>query len=73
MNFKVFLLTFVLPIFLSKYPPIFIDISDISVKFKYRNICNYRYFVSCSQYQLNEPLLRGEVERTKEILKKQEE
>ena len=31
MNFKVFLLIFVLPIFLSKYPSIFTDISDISV------------------------------------------
>ena len=45
MNFKVFLLIFVLPIFLSKYPPIFTDISDISVKSKYRYIRNYRYFV----------------------------
>ena len=43
MNFKVFLLIFVLPIFLSKYPPIF---TDISVKSKYRYIRNYRYFVS---------------------------
>ena len=34
-NFKVFLLIFALPIFLSKYPPIFTDISDISVKSKY--------------------------------------
>ena len=45
MNFKVFLLIFALPIFLSKYPPIFTDIYDISVKSKYRYICNYRYFV----------------------------
>ena len=42
MNFKVFFLIFALPIFLSKYPPIFFD---ISVKSKYRYICNYRYFV----------------------------
>ena len=49
MNFKVFLLIFVLPIFLSKYPPIFTDISDISVKSKYRYIRNYRYFVPCIQ------------------------
>ena len=49
MNFKVFLLIFALPIFLSKYPPIFFDISDISVKSKYRYICNYRYFVHWSQ------------------------
>ena len=41
MNFKVFLLIFALPIFLSKYSPIFID---ISVKSKYRYIHNYRYF-----------------------------
>ena len=47
MNFKVFLLIFVLPIFLSKYPPIFTDIFDISIKFKYRYIHNYRYFVPC--------------------------
>ena len=45
MNFKVFLLIFSLPIFLSKYPPIFTDISDISVKFKYRYIHNYQNFV----------------------------
>ena len=45
MNFKVFLLNFALPIFLSKYPPIFSDIYDISVKSKYRYIRNYRYFV----------------------------
>ena len=51
MNFKVFLLIFVLPIFLSKYPPIFTDISDISVKSKYRYIRNYRYFVPCLQVQ----------------------
>ena len=38
MNFKVFLLIFVLPIF-----------TDISVKSKYRYICNYRYFVPFSQ------------------------
>ena len=44
-NFKVFLLIFVLSIFLSKYPSIFIDIFDISIKSKYRYICNYRYFV----------------------------
>ena len=50
MNFKVFLLIFVLPIFLSKYPPIFTDISDISVKSKYRYIRNYRYFVPWSQH-----------------------
>ena len=48
MNFKVFLLIFVLPIFLSKYPPIFTNISDISVKSKYRYIRNYRYFVPWS-------------------------
>ena len=48
MNFKVFLLIFALPIFLSKYPPIFSDISDISVKSKYRYIRKYRYFVPCS-------------------------
>ena len=41
MNFKVFLLIFALPIFF--------DIFDISVKSKYRYICNYRYFVPCSQ------------------------
>ena len=52
MNFKVFLLIFILPIFLSKYPLIFTDISDISVKSKYRYIRNYRYFVPC--YQLHE-------------------
>ena len=46
MNFKIFLLIFALPIFLSKYPPIFTDISDISVQSKYRYIRNYRYFVS---------------------------
>ena len=40
-----FLLIFALPIFLSKYPPIFTDISDISVKSKYRYIRNYRYFI----------------------------
>ena len=51
MNFKVFLLIFALPMFLSKYPLIFIDISDISLKFKYRYIRNYRYFV---------PLIIGE-------------
>ena len=45
MNFKIFLLIFLLSIFLSKYPPIFSDISDISVKSKYRYIRNYRYFV----------------------------
>ena len=45
MNFKVFLLIFALPIFLSKYPPIFTDIYDISIKSKYRYIRNYRYFV----------------------------
>ena len=45
MNFKVFLKIFALPIFLSKYPPIFSDISNISVKSKYRYIRNYRYFV----------------------------
>ena len=49
MNFKIFLLIFVLSIFLSKYPPIFSDISDISVKSKYRYIRNYRYFVPCVQ------------------------
>ena len=48
MNFKVFLLIFALLIFLSKYPLIFIDISDISVKSKYRYIRNYRYFVPWS-------------------------
>ena len=42
MNFKVFLLIFALPIFLSKYPPIFFD---ISVKSKYRYIRNYQNFV----------------------------
>ena len=47
MNFKVFLLIFALSIFLSKYPPIFSDISDISIKSKYRYIRNYRYFVPC--------------------------
>ena len=47
MNFKVFLLIFELPIFLSKYPPIFSNIFDISVKSKYRYIRNYRYFVPC--------------------------
>ena len=46
MNFKVFLLIFALPIFLSKYPPIF---SDISIKSKYRYIRNYRYFVPWEQ------------------------
>ena len=45
MNLKVFLLIFALPIFLTKYPTIFSDISDISVKSKYRYIRNYRYFV----------------------------
>ena len=45
MNFKVFLLIFVLSIFLSKYSPIFTDISNIPVKSKYRYIHNYRYFV----------------------------
>ena len=49
MNFKVFLLIFALPIFLSKYLPIFSDISDISVKSKYRYIRKYRYFVPCSR------------------------
>ena len=49
MNFKVFLLIFALSIFLSKYPPIFTDIFDISVKSKYRYIRNYRYFVHCVQ------------------------
>ena len=49
MNFKVFLLMFTLPIFLSKYPPIF---SDISVKSKYRYIRNYRYFVPCAKIGL---------------------
>ena len=44
MNFKVFLLIFALLIFLSKYPPIFYHISDISVKSKYRYIRDYRYF-----------------------------
>ena len=39
MNFKVFLLIFALPIFLSKYSPIFTDIFDISIKFK--NIRNF--------------------------------
>ena len=34
-------------IFLSKYPPIFTDIFDISIKSRYRYICNYRYFVPC--------------------------
>ena len=53
MNFKVFLLIFTLSIFLSKYPPIFSDISDISVKSKYRYIRNYRYFVPwCEHYFL---------------------
>ena len=52
MNFKVFLLISVLPIFLSKYPPIFTDISDISVKSKYRYIRNYRYFVPWSSLML---------------------
>ena len=51
MNFKVFLLIFALPIFLSKYPPIFTDISDISVKSKYRYIRNYRYFVPYLKYE----------------------
>ena len=46
MNFKVFLLIFALPIFLSTYHAIF---SDISVKSKYRYIRNYRYFVHCLQ------------------------
>ena len=41
MNFKTFLLIFALQIFLSKYPPIFIDIFNISVKFKYQYIRNY--------------------------------
>ena len=45
MNLKVFLLIFALSIFLSKYPPIFTDISHISVKSKYQYIHNYRYFV----------------------------
>ena len=55
MNFKVFLLIFVLPIFLSKYPPIFTDISYISVKSKYRYIRNYRYFVPWSHKGLGVP------------------
>ena len=59
MNFKVFLLIFVLPIFLSKYPPIFTNISDISVKSKYRYIRNYRYFVPCIQRLGVEPLNIG--------------
>ena len=50
MNFKVFLLIFALSIILSKYPSIFFDISDISVKSKYQYILNYRYFVPCLQY-----------------------
>ena len=45
MNLKVFLLILALPIFLSKYPPIFTDIFYISVKSKYRYIRNYRYFI----------------------------
>ena len=53
MNFKVFLLIFVLPIFLLKYPPIFTDIFDIFVKSKYRYIRNYRYFVPCYQPMKN--------------------
>ena len=44
-EFQVFLLIFPLPIFLSKYPSIFFYIFDISVKFKYRYIRNYQYFV----------------------------
>ena len=45
-EFQSIFVNFVLPIFLPKYPPIFFDISDIFVKFKYRYIRNYRYFVS---------------------------
>ena len=53
MNFKVFLLIFALSIFLSKYPPIFSDISDISVKSKYRYIRKYRYFVPWVEVRLH--------------------
>ena len=57
MNFKIFLLIFALPIFLSKYFPIF---SDISVKSKYRYICNYRYFVPWLQSKA--PFAKGREE-----------
>ena len=50
MNFRGFLLIFALPIFLSKYPPIFSNISDISVKSKYRYIRNYQYFFPWASY-----------------------
>ena len=36
-------------------------------------LCQYGPGYTPYQYQLREPLLKGEVERTKEILKKQEE
>ena len=66
MNFKVFLLIFVLPIFLSKYPSIFIDIFDISVKSKYQYILNYRYFVS---FSLPTPIwIQGEKKEGKTII-----
>ena len=47
MNFKAFLLIFTLPTFLSQYPPIFTDISNISIKSNYRYIHNYRNCVPC--------------------------
>ena len=55
MNFKVFLLIFALPIFLSKYSPIFIDISNISIKFKYRYfiLIPCSYLIQISGYSLN--------------------
>ena len=55
MNFKVFLLIFALPIFLSKYPSIFIDIFYISIKFKYRYFIPIPcfYLIQISGYSLN--------------------
>ena len=41
MNFKVFFVNF---FFIDIFVKISIDISDISVKFKYRSIIVYRYF-----------------------------
>ena len=44
---------------MSKYPPIFSDISDISVKSKYRYIRKYRYFVPWQKSNDEDQSLQG--------------